>query len=151
MCPILPISESMSAQTATRYTCGDCRKTYRSFRTEEEWRASHLADVCTAHGGPRPVTSVPAPPMPAPPVQQPAPQAEDGPWWQTSAITVTALAVAALMLLYVAFDGFRIMSDATDAGPKALQLFIAAVIALPCLFGVYQLGRSAVSLVQADR
>ena len=143
----------MSAQTATRYTCHDCGKTYRSFRSEEEWRASHIADVCAAHGGPRPVSAVPAPPQSAPPAPQPAPvpQAEDGPWWQTSAITMAALAIAAVMLLYVAFDGFRIMSDATDAGPKGLQLFIAAFIGLPCLFGVYQLGRSAVSLVQADR
>ena len=142
----------MSAQTATRYTCGDCRKTYRSFRSQEEWHASHIADVCTAQGL-RPAAPPPAPPVSASPVQEPAPvpQAEDGPWWQTSALTLGALAVAALMLLYVAFDGFRIMADATDAGPKALQLLIAAVIALPCLFGAYQLGRSAVSVVQADR
>lgn len=148
----------MSAQTATRYMCADCRKTYRSFRAEEEWRVSHIADVCTAQGVPRSPRPVAAPPVarPAPvaPATEPAPaapEAADGPWWQTSAITMAALAVAALMLLYVAFDGFRIMSDATDAGPKALQLFIAAFIGLPSLFGVYHLGRSAVSLVQPER
>jgi hypothetical protein len=147
----------MSAQTATRYTCADCRKTYRSFRTEEEWRASHVADVCTAQGvarAPQPVAPPVAHAAPVAPPAQPtpaAPPAEDGPWWQSSATGVAASAVAALLLLYVAFDGFRIMSDATDAGPKALQLLIAAVIALPCLFGVYQLGRSAVLAVQPDR
>lgn len=153
------MSALMSAQTATRYTCRDCRKTYRSFRSEAEWLESHRANVCTAHGGPRPASPPPEGPLPNSPVSppplgptpagpmrpQPAPPvvAQDGVWWQTGPVALGVTALAALLLLYVAFDGYRIMADATDAGPRALQLLIAAVIALPCLFGAFQLTRSA--------
>ena len=116
----------MSAQTATRYTCADCRKTYRSFRTEEEWRASHIADVCTAQGVARPAPSLsPRGRHAAPPHRrQPSAHAPSGGGRDRGGRSVRSRppppsAVAALLLLYVAFDGFRIMSDATDAGPRA--------------------------------
>lgn len=129
----------MSVETAaSRFTCRDCRKTYRSFRTEEEWLASHLAAVCPA--APRsPMASVPVAPSvdhPPSPISEPARR------WQRDPIALAAAMIAGLILLGVAFDAYRTLSDSTNGAPRSLQTIMTLAVAGPCLYGVSQLARS---------
>jgi hypothetical protein len=131
----------MSAQTANRYSCRDCGKTYRSFRSEEEWRAAHLVDVCPAHVEAEPEVPVSAPVAAAVQVtERPAPARTA--WWQKEIFSIAAALLTTLLLFGVALDAVNTLSDAANAGPKAATMLLAALIAGPCVYAVYHLLRS---------
>ena len=136
----------MSAQTAaSRYTCRDCGKTYRSFRPEDEWRATHIVEVCAAQDD-LPVAAAPAP-QPQPEVQvTDVPGEANARWWQTDLVAVAGALLVTLLLFGVALDAVNMLSDAANAGPRAATLLLSAVIAGPCVYAVYQLVRMAAAV-----
>jgi hypothetical protein len=139
----------MSAPTANRYTCRDCGKTYRSFRSEEEWRAAHLLDVCPAHVEAEPDVPLSGPvaaanfePQPATVQVTERPAPAKTAWWHKEVFSIAAVLLTTLVLFGVALDAVNTLSDAANAGPRAATVLLAALIAGPCVYAVYHLLRA---------